>query len=568
MPDLSSLRGLVLMNKRVFSRLAWVLIVLPLSFSVGSRAQAGLQKPAKACPSLAGMQIEDTVILSAKEVPEGAPLGSIGPMPVPPQPAHCVVEGEINKHKGPDGNEYGDRFQLRLPDAWSGRFLFQGGGGLDGMINPAVGPARPGFKSALARGYAVVSTDGGHQGKNPGDATFGADPQAREDYQFRSTDLVAPVAKKIIADYYGSAPHRSYMAGCSNGGREAMLAAQRYPELFDGIIAGDPAFDLTRAAIGEAWFSIKMAGIAPKNANGLPMLSQAFSDSDLKLITNAVLKQCDDLDGLKDGLIDNPDNCHFNPGALQCKAEKNASCISPDQVRALQTTFAGPRDSRGNALYSDWPYDSGLAQPGWRAWILGNEQMPAINVLIYPEFVNHVALAPGDSPVQNAFSFDFDKDPPRINKSANLINADSTDLSSFLKRGGKLILYTGMSDPVFSANDLIHYYRRLAEKSGGLASTRKFVRLFRIPGMNHCAGGPALDDFDDLTAIEQWVEKGVAPDQLIAAGAAFPGRSRPLCAFPGISKYKGTGSSEDAANFACEDVKTSGSEKASARRTH
>jgi feruloyl esterase len=187
--------------------------------------------------------------------------------------------------------------------------------------------------------------------------------------------------------------------------------------------------------------------------------------------------------------------------------------------------------------------------------------MPAINVLIYPEFVNHVALAPGEAPVANAFSFDFDKDPPRINKSANLINADSTNLSSFRAHGGKLILYTGMSDPVFSANDLIRYYARLADSNGGMTSTQQFARLFRISGMNHCGGGPALDDFDDLTAIEEWVEKGVAPDRLIATGRGFPGRSRPLCPYPQIAKYRGTGSTDDAGNFACQIVPSFGSEK-------
>ncbi|MGA3092782.1 MAG: tannase/feruloyl esterase family alpha/beta hydrolase [Terriglobales bacterium] len=328
-----------------------------------------------------------------------------------------------------------------------------------------------------------------------------------------------------------------------------------------GIVAGDPAFDLTRAAVAEAWFSKKLAEIAPTDANRMPLLSKAFSDSDLKLLANAVLQACDELDGLKDGIIDNPDKCRFNPTTLQCKSGKGDDCLSEAQVRALQTTFAGPHDSNGTALYSDWPYDAGLADPGWRAWILGNEQMPAINVLIYPEFVNHVALAPGEAPVANAFSFDFDKDPPRINKSANLINADSTNLSSFRAHGGKLILYTGMSDPVFSANDLIRYYARLADSNGGMTSTQQFARLFRISGMNHCGGGPALDDFDDLTAIEEWVEKGVAPDRLIATGRGFPGRSRPLCPYPQIAKYRGTGSTDDAGNFACQIVPSFGSEK-------
>ena len=293
------------------------LIILLVAILPAARSQTQEQKPAEPCSALASLQIKNTVIFSAKEVPEGAAIGQMGPMPIPPQPAHCLVEGEINKHTGPDGNEYGDKFQLRLPDAWTGRFLFQGGGGLDGMLNPAVGLGRPGFKAALARGYAVVSTDGGHQGKNPGDATFGADPQAREDYQHRSTEVVAPVAKSIVAQYYGKPPHHSYMAGCSNGGREAMIAAERYPSLFDGVIASDPAFDLTRAALAEAWFSIKFAEIAPKGSNGMPDLQKTFSDSDLKLLASAVLKQCDELDGLKDGMIDNPDACHFNPVILQ-----------------------------------------------------------------------------------------------------------------------------------------------------------------------------------------------------------------------------------------------------------
>ena len=547
-------------------RLLMGCLCLPALFilcSAEAHAEDSVKKPAKACAAMASMKIDNTVLLSAKPEADGWVPPSMMPMgpPIPPQPAHCVVEGEVNKHTGSDGNQYGDMFQLRMPDAWNGRFLFQGGGGLDGMLNPAVGLTHPGFKSALARGYAVVSTDGGHQAKNPMDAAFGSDPQARADYEFRSTELVATAAKKIVADYYGSGPQHSYMAGCSNGGREAMLAAQRYPALFDGVIAGDPAFDLTRAAIAEAWFSVKMAELAPKDANGLPQLSKAFSDSDLKLVVSGVLQACDELDGLKDGMIDDPSQCHFKPSTLQCKSGKDSTCLSPEQVKTLEVALAGPVDSKGNALYSDWPYDAGLADPGWRMWILGNQMMPAINVMIYPQFVNQVALAPGEPPIKGPFAFDFDKDPQRINQSANLINADSTDLGPFRKRGGKLILYTGMSDPVFSANDLIRHYERLASSSGGMSSAREFARLFRIPGMNHCGGGPALDTFDDLTAIQDWVEKGIAPAQLIATGRAFPGRSRPICPYPQISKYNGKGSTDDAANFSCENVKESGSGK-------
>lgn len=525
--------------------------------STVTHAEAHGQKPVQPCAALVSMKINNTTIVSAKEIAAGESLGQLGPMPIPSQPAHCVVEGKINKHMGTDGVEYGDRFQLRLPDAWTGRLLYQGGGGLDGILNPAVGPARPGFQTALARGYAVVSTDAGHQGRNTSDGAFGSDPEARVDYQYRSTKLVAEVAEKIIVKYYGRKSAHAYMAGCSTGGREAMLATQRYPELFDGVVAGDPAFNVVHAAIAEAWFSRKFADIAPKDAQGKPLLQKAFSDADLKLLAGAVLQKCDALDGLKDGMIDDPEACRFDPSVLECKAEKNETCLSAAQVNALHITFAGPTDSKGTPLYSDWPYDAGLGTPGWRMWTLGNDQMAAINVLIYPEFLNRVAMNPGDTPIPDAFSFDFDKDPARIAPTAQLMDADSTDLAAFRKHGGKLILYTGMSDPVFSANDLVRYYNRLAQQNGGMADTQQFVRLFRIPGMTHCFGGPALDAFDDLTAIETWVEKGTPPDRLVATGRDFPGRSRPFCPYPQTSRYKGKGSTEDAENFACENQQNS-----------
>lgn len=516
-----------------------------------AQTSAPAEKPqAKNCAALTTMHLENALIFSAEEAPEGTIVAPFGP-----QAPHCLVKGEVNKHTGADGVDYGDRFELRLPDAWMGRLLFQGGGGLDGMITPAVGALAVGSgeRDALSRGYAVASTDGGHQGRNPADASFGSDPEALADYQYRSTDRVATVVKKIVGQYYGRLPQHSYMVGCSNGGREAMIASQRFPNDFDGIVAGDPAFHLTRAAIAEAWATARFAEIAPKGANGIPQLHLALSDSDLKLLSSAILKACDSLDGLTDGLIDDPQACRFDPAILQCKTEKNDSCLSAGQVHAIQQTFAGPKNSQGTPLYSDWPYDAGIDAPGWRAWVLGTAQMPSINVMIYPQFVNHIALAPGDAQLANPFAFNFDTDPQRIEKSEDKIDATSTQMGVFREHGGKIIFYTGMSDPVFSANDLIHYYQNLAHNNGGMDHGRAFARLFLIPGMNHCTGGPALDNFDPLTAIENWVEKGEAPESIIATGKAFPGRSRPLCSYPEIPRYKGSGSTEDAANFACKN---------------
>jgi pimeloyl-ACP methyl ester carboxylesterase len=551
--------------KRLFFEIGICSVVLTLGLAATFPQVTAAQAPqiqssirATSCTGLAAIQIENTTISSAKDVPDGTGVGLYGP-----QRAHCLVEGEINKRTGPDGVEYGDKFELRLPKAWGGRLLFQGGGGLDGTVNPAVGAmGTPGTsaKSALDRGYAVVSTDGGHQGKNPADASFGVDPGARADYEYRSTDLVASVAKKIVARYYGRAPEYSYMAGCSNGGREAMIAAQRYPADFDGVVAGDPAFNLTNAAIAEAWFTVKFAEISPKDSTGKPLLQQALTEPELNLLSSAVLKACDRLDGLADGTIDNPEACHFDPVALQCKTAKSDFCLSQAQVRAIQTTVAGPKNTAGEFLYSDWAYDSGIGAPGWRSWILGTAQMPAINVLIYPQFVNGIALLPGERPLSGPFAFDFDMDPPRINKSADLINAVSITMAPFRDRGAKIIFYTGMSDPVFSANDLIRYYRRLADDNSGMEAVRSFARLFRIPGMNHCFGGPALDNFDALTAIQNWVEKRNAPESIVATGKAFPGRSRPLCAYPDTPHYKGSGSTDDARNFVCQGSAPGGKE--------
>jgi len=541
----------VMIGSAVKSICVWsfVLAAVPLCHAQGGDSKPGAQpgNSSAACAALTAMRIDRTSISSATTASADVKIGPFGP-----QPAHCVVEGEIDKHTGADGVEYGDRFQLRMPEQWNGRFLFQGGGGLDGTLSPAVGGlSGPAAGTALSRGYAVVSTDGGHQAKSPMDGSFGADPEARADYQYRSTDLVAGVAKKIVTQFYRRGPDHSYFMGCSNGGREGMVAAERFPADFDGVVAGDPAFNLTRAAIAEAWFTVKLAEIAPKDPNGVPVLSRAFSETDLNLLSGAVLKACDALDGLSDGLIDNPDACRFDPAVLVCKGEKSDSCLSNAQVDALRTMFGGPKNSKGDALYSDWPYDGGLGAPGWRQWILGSGQMPSINLLIYPVFVNNVALEPGEAKLSNPFSFNFDIDPVRMEKTERQISANSTNMAAFRKHGGKIIFYTGMSDPVFSANDLIRYYRRLMNDNGGMKQGREFARLFRVAGMNHCGGGPALDKFDALTAIQDWVEKGTAPDQMIATGASFPGRSRPLCAYPETPHYKGGGNTDDAANFVC-----------------
>ncbi len=501
------------------------------------------------CDAIAKLSIEGLIISHTEEVPDGTRLNQSGPA----LPAHCLIRGEVNRHQGADGKTYGDTFELRLPVKWNERFLFQGGGGLDGVLQPAVGEGGALDRPALARGYAVVSTDGGHGSDppNPLDGSFGSDPSALADYLYRSTQRVADAAKKILAEYYGQPATRSYFRGCSNGGREGLMSVQRYPQYFDGVIAGAPAFHLTRAMIAEAWNTMEFAAIAPADGNGRPNLNKALSHTDLNLVAKSVLAKCDALDGVKDDLISNPEACHYDPTELQCAGEKNDTCLTAAQIKALKLVMAGPVDSNGKPWYSTWPYDSGIAAPGWRMWMLGNDKMPAFNVMIFPPAINGMALA-GKQPPVDIFHFDFDHDAARIDKAAAVtLNSDSTHLEAFRKHGGKLLLYTGMSDPVFSANDLIHYYKAIGTANGGQASATNFVRLFLLPGVNHCGGGPGLDSFDSLTALEKWVEESTPPDHIIVRGNAFPGRTRPLCPYPQTPHYNGWGNPENAASFVC-----------------
>ncbi len=513
------------------------------------------------CTDLAKMQVENTTISEAIEVPAGKPL-SVGsgfgpPVVVTSLPAHCLVHGEVNQHKGANGKDYGDKFEIRMPVEWQGRFLFLGGGGLDGALNPAIalqGPVtKPDSKSALSLGYALVSTDGGHQEANPftQDGSFGSDPESRADYNYRSTKLVTDVARKLIAQYYGYPIKYSYFQGCSNGGREGLMTAERYPDYFDGVVAGAPAFNLTHAAIAEAWNTVQLASIAPKKPDGTPDLAQSLTEPDLKLLVTAVLDKCDVLDGLKDGMIFNPEACQFDPDTLKCAAGQGGSCLSAEKTEVIRKIFEGPQTSSGKPIYSRWPYDAGDAAEGWRAWMTGAGPVPSINVMIFPSFFNGLALA-GAPPKIDIFKFNFDIDAARIDKAAAEINATSTDWSGFRKHGGKLLLYTGVSDPVFSAIDLIRYYKQIQQDIGGDAEARGFARLFLVPGMTHCSGGPGLDDFDALGTMQSWVEQGKAPENIVASGRAFPGRTRPLCAYPLIAKYRGHGNPEDSASFSCE----------------
>ena len=532
--------------------LAMMAVILALGVSsIGAKAQD--------CAGLKALVIDQTRIENAEPVSAGSTVSMPMGMPnmqIDPLPAFCKVTGVIRDRTGADGKRYGIRFELRLPApaAWNGKFFFQGGGGLDGSVAPAIGMIGRGMPTALSRGYVVASDDGGHE--NPMDSSFGREQQARLDYAFESTPETTRVARQLIAYYYSKPPAHSYFVGCSNGGREAMMDIERNPLDFDGAIAGDPGFRLSHAAIAEAWDTQAFLTAAPQDSAGNSILSKSFSNADLKLVADAVLARCDALDGLKDGEINNIAACKFSPAELTCKGAKTAECLSSAQVKALEKSFGGAHDSKGNTLYSTWPFDAGIADMGWRIWKLGTSEtgVPnAINTTLGAMSLRDYFVHPFIQDFR-PMNVDFDRAAGDTDQTARINDAVSTDLSTFAAHGGKLIIYQGLSDPVFSADDIIDYYRQLERDNGGDEKTASFARLFLIPGMNHCGGGPATDQFDALTALETWVEQDHAPQSIVAKGTAFPGRTRPLCPYPQYAAYSGSGDSQVAGNFTCKST--------------
>jgi pimeloyl-ACP methyl ester carboxylesterase len=495
--------------------------------------------------TLPGVRITEAMAVESNTVrPAGVTTGAL-------LVAHCKLTGRLNERVGADGKPYHIGFELRLPRQWNGRFLYQGGGGNDGVVRPAVGPqAAPGY--ALNRGFAVVTTDAGHQGP---DASFGFDPIARVDNAYNAHDKVAVTAKEIVRRFYARPAERSYFIGCSGGGRQGMMFTQRFPTYFDGVIAMAPAMRVSKGAtIAAAWDTQALAAIAPQGADRKPMLSQALGDAELALLRKGILDACDAQDGIVDGLVSNPAACRFDPRQLMCEGGKNTDCLTTLQVGALKKIFAGPTDSGGRKLYFGWPWDPGVGHPqnDWRLWKLGNSTTAAPNsrhVVLMQDALQGYFVTPPDRSL-SVFNFDFDRDPARLDAHAWIFNtADDVDLAGFRARGGKLLFAHGLADPIFSPEEMIDYYQRLNARHG--AATTEFARLFLIPGMGHCQGGAATDSWDGLGALMDWVEKGQAPQRIVATGTVvFPGRTRPLCAYPAHAHYDG-GNAEDASSFSC-----------------
>lgn len=485
-------------------------------------ARPALALTAAECAALSSLAVPNTTITSTAVVPAGATL-----------PEYCQVRGHVDTEI---------QFELRLPTtAWNGNFYHQGGGGFVGSI-PGAGPG-------LIRGYAVVATDTGHQGA--GVAAFDGSwalhrPDRQLNFGHRGIHVVTVAAKQIVTAAYGQAPRYSYFESCSNGGRQALQEAQRYPLDFNGIIAGAPALDWTGLMIGFNW-------------NQQVLAAAPVPPAKLSVIAQEVVRQCDAGDGLVDGLVDNPRRCRFDPTVLTCPGGIDGpGCLTPAQVEAVQKIYAGPVNSAGQSLHPGFPPGAEDGGTGWQNWISGPSALPLPPVLGAPfqfTFQDHyLRYFVFSNPAHDSLTFDFDTGPALLVPTGEFLNAVDPDLSPFRDAGGKLIVWHGWADHALTADRTIHYYNDVIRATGNKNKAAKFFRLFLAPGMHHCGGGPGLNAFDALTALENWVEHGIAPDAIVAShvGTGTP-RTRPLCSYPKVAEYDGKGDPNSAASFKCKN---------------
>lgn len=444
-------------------------------------------------------------------------------------PPHCQVTGSFEHRTGIDGVEYAIRFAINLPAEWNGRFLFQGGGGLNGTVQDPIGLGAAGTRSALSRGFAVVTTDTGHEGTSF-DPSFMADQLALLNFQFDANAKTTRVTRPIVEAYYGSAPHHSYFVGCSTGGREGMIMAQRFPTLFDGIVSGAPAMRTTRSNLALRWISNQLASVDGADPR------DPFTADEERLIMGKLMDSCDALDGNADGLIFNRTSCRFDPRELACSSTSAQQCLADDKADALARAMAGPVNAAGKPVYVPFPWDAGIDDEGRLPGLLIAGGSPPIGP-------NGGEL--GEQDVDAEFM-------DAVTASEALgSTGDNYNISSFIDGGGKHIFYHGEADPWFSANDTVRYFENTGEYNERIAPIGDYGRLYLVPGMAHCGGGEqTLDTFDLVTPIVDWVEHGEAPGAVTATGGSMPGQSRPLCPYPQYAHFDG-GDPADAGSYAC-----------------
>lgn len=519
------------------------MVVAGLSLVLWAGDAAAAPQP---CNSLAQLRLPDTTITLAVSTsgtftpPDGKPLEGL--------PAFCRVVGVIR----PTSDSHIE-FEVWMPAAgWNGKFQGIGNGGFAGAISYEQ------IAQAVTRGYAAASTDTGHKG-GVTDASWAlGHPEKVVDFGHRAIHEMTVKAKAVVAAFYGASPTRSYFASCSNGGRQALMEAQRYPDDYDGIVAGAPAAAWTRFMFSFIW-----------NTQALIRPSAHIPPTKLPLLERAVVAACDRRDGVPDGVLVAPDACRFDPRTLICTGDESDDCLSEQQAAALAAIYDGPRTSDGMMLARGFPPGAETGQGGWAPWLTGTTSGQSLQAAFVQGALAHMVFQRPDYDLR---TFDFQRDAAVVEaRLGPVLNATDPDLSAFHNRGGKLILFHGWNDPALSAYETIDYYQAVRARMGN--DVDAFARLYLIPGLQHCTGGPGAtysgginvpfrDAEQDLSAgLERWVEAGIAPGALVATAApdranlAAPPPATPrrrICPYPQVASFRGTGTPDDPGAWTCE----------------
>jgi feruloyl esterase len=484
--------------------------------------------PRGACERLAQWKTDGLVEIAARSVAaDGA------------TPAHCRVSGVLSPEIA---------FEVSLPASWNGRLYMIGNGGLagEGFDDPGRASQRG---SAVANGFVMAMTNTGHDARKEPSGTFVlSNPQKATDYAYRAVHLTAVTAKAVATEYYARPVDRAYWNSCSNGGRQGLIEAQRFPDDFDGIVANAPWVEQTGFTVGALW-------------NQRALADNPLSAGKLALVAEHAMRKCDALDGLGDGLIDDPRACAFDPArdVPTCAAGvDDATCLTPGQAGAVAKVYGGVV-SGGKPWFPGFMVGSeavvagpgGATQSGWMNLIVpGQPGAKPADFNLAEGVMRYLVFTP-PRPDYDYRTFDFDRDVGLLDAWGKLANANDPDLTKFRARGGKIVMTYGWADAILQPLMGVHYYERAVAKNG--PGTPDFFRLFMVPGMAHCAGGVGPDQNDAVTAVVDWVEKGVAPDAIVARKIVDGRvtRSRPLCPYPQVARYSGQGSIDDAANFRC-----------------
>lgn len=497
------------------------------------------------CGALKSLRLEDTTITNAEPVTSGSLVVSESHSPIAGLPAFCRVTGILRPT-----SDSAIRFEVWLPEHhWNGGFVGAGNGGFAGSIGYDE------LANYLKRNFAVAGSDAGHQAEATDASWAYQQPEKVKDFGWRAVHFTRLRAGEIIATYYGKRDEKAYFDSCSDGGREALMEAQRFPGDYNGILAGAPA-NTWSTMLGAAVYVIQALQLDPRSY---------FSDLKLPAIQKASLEACDALDGVKDGIINEPSKCHFDPQVLLCKGEETLNCLTPPQIGSLESIYTGATSRQGKTVFPGFTPGDEIS---WGEWILGQDPTGPSGLRYVENYFRYIVT--GD-PKWNVLTADpADSLRQSREKAAADLDSNDPDLSKFAANGGKLILYHGWNDQAISPWNTVNYYKSVQQQMGA-AKVDTFLRLYMAPGVEHCAGGPGPSSFGQFglptakgskyglfDSLVDWVEKGSPDEEIFATkyargegGAMKVVMTRPLCAYPQVVRYSGSGDTDDAASFTC-----------------